>query len=182
MAGIGWRLERLIDQGISGATAAYATGAAVMALPAGAMAATGTTVEFQQEKLPLSEALLSIRYRIRMPDGSMAGGPMYVLERGMKMRWLAVVFAALTAVAAFGIGNMVQANSISTLLDEQMGVSRWASGAVMTVLTAIVILGGIQSIARVCEALVPFMAGFYVIGCLILLIDSVYRSARTGAS
>src|SRR4030095_7380526 len=126
-----------------------------------------------------SEALLSIRYRIRMPDGSMAGGPMYVLERGMKMRWLAVVFAALTAVAAFGIGNMVQANSISTLLDEQMGVSRWASGAVMTVLTAIVILGGIQSIARVCEALVPFMAIFYIIGCTVLLVMHADRIPDT---
>jgi AGCS family alanine or glycine:cation symporter len=117
-----------------------------------------------------SEALLAIRYRIRMPDGSMAGGPMYVLERGMHMRWLALTFAALTAVAAFGIGNMVQANSISTLLHEQMGVSRWASGVVMMALTAVVILGGIQSIARVCEALVPFMAIFYVIGCAVLLV------------
>jgi AGCS family alanine or glycine:cation symporter len=126
-----------------------------------------------------SEALLSIRYRIRMPDGSMAGGPMYVLERGMKMRWLAVVFAALTAVAAFGIGNMVQANSIATLLDEQMGVSRWASGLVMTVLTAIVILGGIQSIARVCEALVPFMAIFYIIGCTVLLVMHADRIPGT---
>ena len=117
-----------------------------------------------------SEAVLAIRYRIRMPDGSMAGGPMYVLERGMKMRWLAVVFAALTAIAAFGIGNMVQANSISTLLHEQMGVSHWASGLVMMALTAVVILGGIQSIARVCEALVPFMAIFYVLGCTVLLV------------
>jgi alanine or glycine:cation symporter, AGCS family len=117
-----------------------------------------------------SEAVLAIRYRIRMPDGSMAGGPMYVLERGMHMRWLAVVFAAFTAIAAFGIGNMVQANSISTLLHEQMGVSRWASGIVMMALTAVVILGGIQSIARVCEALVPFMAIFYVVGCTVLLV------------
>jgi AGCS family alanine or glycine:cation symporter len=122
-----------------------------------------------------SEALLAIRYRIRMPDGTMAGGPMYVLERGMHVRWLAVAFAALTAVAAFGIGNMVQANSISTLLHEQMGVSRWASGVVMMALTAVVILGGIQSIARVCEALVPFMAVSYVIGCTVLLLMHAER-------
>ena len=122
-----------------------------------------------------SEALLAIRYRIRMPDGSMAGGPMYVLERGMHMRWLAIAFAAFTAIAAFGIGNMVQANSISTLLAEQMGVSRWASGLVMTALTAVVILGGIQSIARVCEALVPFMAIFYVLGCTVLLVMHAAR-------
>ena len=117
-----------------------------------------------------SEALLAVKYRVRMPNGMMAGGPMYALERGMKMRWLAIVFAALTAVAAFGIGCMAQANSISTLLDETLHVSPWLSGGVMTVLTAVVILGGIHSIARVCEALVPFMAIFYVLGCIILLV------------
>ena len=116
------------------------------------------------------EALLSVKYRITTPDGSMAGGPMYVLERGMKVRWLGIVFAALTAVAAFGIGCMVQANSISALVEESLHVSPWITGAIMTVLTAIVILGGIKSIARVCEALVPFMAGFYVLGCAILLV------------
>jgi AGCS family alanine or glycine:cation symporter len=94
-----------------------------------------------------AEALLAVKYRVVMPDGSMAGGPMYALERGMGQRWLGVVFAGLTAVAAFGIGCMVQANSISTLLHETMNVSPWISGAVMTVLTAVVILGGIQSIA-----------------------------------
>ncbi|HEX9741149.1 MAG TPA: alanine:cation symporter family protein, partial [Ignavibacteriaceae bacterium] len=65
-----------------------------------------------------SEALLSVKYRINMPDGSMAGGPMYVLERGLKKKWLAVLFAALTSVTAFGIGNMVQANSISVMVQE----------------------------------------------------------------
>jgi AGCS family alanine or glycine:cation symporter len=116
-----------------------------------------------------SEALLAVKYRITTHKGEMAGGPMYVLERGMKLRWLAVVFAALTAVAAFGIGNMVQANSISSMLRETFDVSPWISGAVMTALTAVVILGGIRSIARVCEALVPFMAITYVLGCLALL-------------
>jgi AGCS family alanine or glycine:cation symporter len=117
-----------------------------------------------------SEALLSVKYRVKMPDGTMAGGPMYVLERGMGQRWLGVAFAAFTAVAAFGIGNMVQANSISSLMQESMGVSPWLSGAVLTVLTAVTILGGIRSIARVCEKLVPFMAVFYVIGCVVLLV------------
>jgi len=117
-----------------------------------------------------AEALLSVRFRVTMPDGSMAGGPMYVLERGMKARWLGVVFAALTAVAAFGIGNTVQANSIAALAQETFGISPWLSGGLLTALTGIVILGGIQSIARVCELLVPFMAGFYVLGCLYLLV------------
>jgi AGCS family alanine or glycine:cation symporter len=116
-----------------------------------------------------AEALLSVKYRIATATG-MAGGPMYVLERGLGQRWLGIVFAALTSVAAFGIGNMVQANSISTLLDTTMSVPTWLSGAVMTAITALVILGGIQSIARVCELLVPFMAIFYVGGCAILLV------------
>jgi AGCS family alanine or glycine:cation symporter len=116
-----------------------------------------------------AEALLSVKYRITTPQGLMAGGPMYVLERGLKARWLGVLFAALTAVAAFGIGCMVQANSISGMVQETFGISPWWSGGVMTVLTAVVILGGIKSIANVCEKLVPFMAVFYVLGCLILL-------------
>jgi len=88
----------------------------------------------------------------------------------MKQKWLGVVFAAFTAVSAFGIGNMVQANSISAMVTETFSVSPWITGAVMTVLTAVVILGGIKSIAQVCEKLVPFMAIFYVAGCIILLI------------
>lgn len=117
-----------------------------------------------------SEALLAVHYRITSPNGSMAGGPMYVLERGLKAKWLGVLFAIFTAIAAFGIGNMVQANSISSLLFEQFHLSPWISGLVMTVITALVILGGVQSISRVCEKLVPFMAIFYILGCLIILV------------
>jgi len=117
-----------------------------------------------------SEALLSVHYRVTNQKGEMAGGPMYVLERGLKQRWLGIVFAALTAVAAFGIGCMVQANSIATLVDETFKISPWISGGLMTVLTAVVILGGIKWIAKVCEGLVPFMAIFYTVGCAVLLI------------
>ncbi len=137
-----------------------------------------------------SEALLAVKYRIKTASGAMAGGPMYVLERGMKAKWLGVVFAFLTAFAAFGIGNMVQANSISTMVAENFKISPWITGVLMTVLTAVVIIGGIKSIARVCEALVPFMAIFYVLGCLILLIMNystlpdtvslIFNSAFTG--
>jgi AGCS family alanine or glycine:cation symporter len=115
------------------------------------------------------EAVLSLKYRITNKQGLMAGGPMYVLERGMNARWLGLIFAALTAVAAFGIGNMVQANSISSLVQETFNVSPWITGFIMAALTAVVILGGIKSIAKVCEKLVPFMALFYVFGCLLLL-------------
>lgn len=137
-----------------------------------------------------SEALLSVKYRITMPDGSMAGGPMYVIERGMNKKWLAIIFAALTAVSAFGIGNMVQSNSISHMVEETFNIQPWITGFIMTVLTAVVILGGIKSIAKVCEKLVPFMAIFYVVGCLILLamnysaipdsIMLIFQSAFTG--
>ncbi len=116
-----------------------------------------------------SEAVLSVKYRIKTASGLMAGGPMYVLERGMNKRWLGLTFAALTAISAFGIGNMVQANSISQMVKETFHLDPWITGIIMTLLTAIVIIGGIKSIARVCERLVPFMAIFYIIGCLILL-------------
>jgi AGCS family alanine or glycine:cation symporter len=117
-----------------------------------------------------AEAVLSVKYRVRGPGGTMSGGPMYVLERGLRARWLGMIFAALTAVAAFGIGNMVQANSIASLVKETFQISPWWSGAIMTVFTAVVILGGIRSIARTCEVLVPFMALFYVLGCVVILI------------
>jgi AGCS family alanine or glycine:cation symporter len=137
-----------------------------------------------------SEGLLSVKYRTTNASGAMAGGPMYVLERGMNAKWLGVIFAVFTAVAAFGIGNMVQANSISELVKDTFHVSPWITGSVMTALTAVVILGGIKSIARVCEALVPFMAVFYVVGCIIILAFNfeaipetfavIFKSAFTG--
>lgn len=120
-----------------------------------------------------SEALLSVKYREKNKDGLMAGGPMYVIKNGMNNKWLAAIFALLTAITAFGIGNMVQANSISSLVNETFNVSPWITGAVITILTAVVILGGIQSIANVCEKLVPFMALFYVLGCIIILIMNI---------
>jgi len=116
-----------------------------------------------------AEALLAVKYRVVTPDGRTVGGPMYVIERGLKCKWLAALFAAFTATAAFGIGNMYQANAIASLATETYGIPPWVSGSLMTVLTALVILGGIRSIARVCEILVPFMAIAYVGGCLILL-------------
>jgi AGCS family alanine or glycine:cation symporter len=115
------------------------------------------------------EALLSVKYRTVNEDGSVSGGPMYVIEKALGQKWLAVVFAAFTAVAAFGIGNMVQANSIATMLQTSLHVSPWISGVLLTLFTAVVIIGGIKSIARVCEYLVPFMAALYLIGCVILL-------------
>ncbi len=126
-----------------------------------------------------AEALLSVKYRTVNAEGNMAGGPMYVLDKGMNLRWLGIIFAALTAVAAFGIGNMVQANSISSLLEKQFALPMWVSGILLSAVTAAVILGGIKSIARVCELLVPFMAIFYVAGCVFILLRDVGQIPET---
>jgi len=127
-----------------------------------------------------AEAVLSVKYRVVNERGQMAGGPMYVIARGLKMPWLGFLFALFTAVAAFGIGNMVQANAVTSLVKETLGqhlsegswlvtASPWVAGLLMSALTALVLLGGIQSIGNTCTKLVPFMAVFYILGCLILL-------------
>lgn len=116
-----------------------------------------------------SEGLLAIKYRVKTSNGEMLGGPMYALERGLNMKWMAVLFCIFTAIAAFGIGNSVQANSLSMLLKETINVPTQWSGIVMAALVALVILYGVKGIARVSSALVPFMAIFYIVGCLIIL-------------
>ena len=117
-----------------------------------------------------AEGLLAVKYRVRDENGRTFGGPMYALERGLNMKWLALLFAVFTALASFGIGCTVQANSIALLASETFGVPTWAVGLLVCVLTACVILGGVRSIATVCMILVPFMAVFYVIGCIVILI------------
>lgn len=115
------------------------------------------------------EALLAIKYRVKTPDGKMLGGPMYALERGLGWRWAGALFAIFTAIAAFGIGNTVQANAISTLVHQSFGLSPVATGVILCLLTAAVVLGGVRSIARVCTMFVPLMAILYVAGCLYIL-------------
>ena len=115
------------------------------------------------------EGLLAIKYRKKTPGGKILGGPMYALERGLGLKWLAVLFAIFTAIASFGIGNTVQANAIATIAHESYSISPYISGIVICLLTAAVILGGVKSIARVCGMLVPFMALFYVVGCIYIL-------------
>ncbi len=116
-----------------------------------------------------SEALLAVKYRVKTSDGTMLGGPMYALAHGLNMKWLAVLFCIFTALAAFGIGNMVQANSLASLAKETFNIPPPASGLALAVITALVVLGGITSIARVCTLLVPFMAALYILGCVIIL-------------
>lgn len=117
-----------------------------------------------------SESLIAVKYRVKTEDGRMQGGAMYALERGLNMKWLGMLFAILAGFASFGIGCATQVNAIATVCKENFGIPPLAVGIVIAVLTAIVIFGGIKSIARVCEKLVPFMAIFYVLGCIIILV------------
>ena len=116
-----------------------------------------------------SESLIAVKYRVKTKDGSMQGGAMYALERGLNMKWLGMIFAFFGGFASFGIGCATQVNAIAAVCEENMGIPPAAIGIVVAVLTALVIFGGIKSIANVCEKLVPFMAIFYVLGCLIIL-------------
>lgn len=116
-----------------------------------------------------AEGLLAVKYRVKTDDGRTYGGPMYVLERGLGMRRLAIMFAVFTALASFGIGCTVQANSIALLASETFGIPSWTVGLFVCALAASVILGGVKAIARVCTIFVPFMAVLYIIGCIVIL-------------
>ncbi|MEG1794138.1 MAG: sodium:alanine symporter family protein [Rikenellaceae bacterium] len=115
------------------------------------------------------EGLLAVKYRVKNSKGVMIGGPMYALERGLNMKWLAVLFCVFTSIAAFGIGNTIQANSIAVLAEQTFNIPTYWTGAILAILTALVILFGVKGISKVCSALVPFMAVFYVGGCLYIL-------------
>ena len=117
-----------------------------------------------------AEGLLAVKYRVKGEDGHTYGGPMYALERGLNMKWLAILFAVFTALASFGIGCTVQANSIALLASKTFGVPDWAVGLFVCILAASVIIGGVKAIARVCTIFVPFMALLYVIGCVVILV------------
>lgn len=128
-----------------------------------------------------SEGLLAIKYRVRTSNGQMLGGPMFALERGLGLKWLAVIFCVFTAIASLGIGNTVQSNAISTLLYESSGVPTVVSGLVLTVMVSLVLLFGIKGIAKVCATLVPFMSLFYILGCLtILFMNREYMGQTIG--
>ena len=116
-----------------------------------------------------AEGLVAVKYRVRTAEGNMAGGPMYALERGMGMKWLAVLFAIFTVIASFGIGNMVQSNAISLLCHESYGIPYVWSGLVIAACAALVVIFGVKGIAKVCTTFVPLMALLYVLGCLYIL-------------
>ena len=132
------------------------------------------------------ESLIAVKYRVRTKDGTMLGGAMYALERGLNMKWLGIIFAVLGTLTSFGIGCGVQVNAISSivnsnvkplitsgslkeLLDTYPWIISLLVGLITSGVTCLVIFGGVKSIARVCEKLVPFMAFFYVVGCIFIL-------------
>ncbi len=117
-----------------------------------------------------AESLLAVKYRVKSRDGYMIGGPMYTLHRGLGMKWLAVLFAIFGVCASFGIGNMVQCNAITLLCYESYGVPVSLVSAIVTFFVALVVVFGVRGIAKVCTALVPFMACLYVVGCVFILI------------
>lgn len=123
------------------------------------------------------ESVLAVKYRETNAEGEMAGGPMYAMKNGFKIKWLgsllAILFSLFAVFASFGIGNMTQANSISGALFDTFGVPTWITGALITVLALVVLLGGIKSIGRVCAIIVPFMAVFYFMaGILVIIINA----------
>ena len=120
-----------------------------------------------------AESLLSMQYRQKNKVGNFVGGPMYVLEKGLNMKILAVLFAVFTALATFGTGCAIQSKAISEIIKFTFNVPLIISGIIITICAALVILGGLNNISKVCEKLVPFMALFYVGGSLIILILNI---------
>lgn len=139
-----------------------------------------------------AEIVVALHYREPDTTGTMRGGAMYTLRKGLGLPWLGAIFALLTSLAAFGIGNMVQANSVADSLQSSFGIAPWISGVVLAAVTATVILGGIQRIGEVAQVLVPFMSVLYLGGgTLIILLNAsqipgalglVFEGAFTGTA
>ena len=120
-----------------------------------------------------AEGLLAVKYRVKEPDGTMSGGPMYYISIGLNMKWLGMSFAVFGMIAALGTGASVQSNSLAQSIQASFGVSGWLTGIVLTIITALVILGGIKSIGRVTAVIVPFMAAVYLLGGLAVIFSNI---------
>lgn len=116
-----------------------------------------------------AESLIAVKYRVKTKDGRMQGGAMYVLDRELHMPWLAIAFAIFGTLASFGIGCAVQVNAIGAVCTESLNISPRVIGIFVAGASALVIFDGIKHIARVCQALVPFMSIFYILGCAVIL-------------
>lgn len=120
-----------------------------------------------------AEAILAVKYREVDENGEMCGGPMYYISKGLNMPWLGTMFAVFASIAAFGIGNMVQANSVADAVEATFHIPFWVTGVTLMALSAIVILGGIKSIAKVTSFLVPIMIVFYVAAALFIIFSHI---------
>ncbi|MBZ0200237.1 MAG: sodium:alanine symporter family protein [Ignavibacteriaceae bacterium] len=116
-----------------------------------------------------AEAVLAVKFRVQDENGEMSGGPMYYISRGLGLKWLGVIFALFASIAAFGIGNMVQSNSVADAVQHSFGVPVEITGIVLAIATGFVILGGIKSIGRVTEVLVPIMIVFYMLAAMVVV-------------
>ena len=117
-----------------------------------------------------AESLLAVKYRCRDKSGEVHGGPMYTILRGLKCRWLAVFFSIAAAIAVLGTGNLVQSNAIAGIVNKTFAVPNWITGVCIAVIAGLVIIGGLQSIAKVCTCMVPAMSTIYLAGCVTLLV------------
>lgn len=118
-----------------------------------------------------AEGVLAVKYREQDPvNGEMSGGPMYYIEKGLGLKWLGVLFAIFGSIAAFGIGNTVQTNAVANNMKESFGISPLITGIILTIFTALVVLGGIRNIGKVTAIFVPIMAIFYIFGGLLIII------------
>lgn len=120
-----------------------------------------------------AEGVLAVKYRTTNSRGEKSGGPMYYIERGLNMKWMALLFALFGTLASFGIGSSVQSNSVAQSIQASFQIDSWITGVVLTVFTALVILGGIKSISRVSSAIVPVMAIGYVLGGLVVIFSNL---------
>jgi len=116
-----------------------------------------------------AEGLLAVKYRVQTSNGTMLGGPMYALERGLKMKWAGILFAIFCTLAAFGAGNLVQVNAISMMMEHQFNVNVHITGLILFVITFAVVVGGIKSIAKVSEKIVPTYAVIFIIMNLVVI-------------
>ncbi len=120
-----------------------------------------------------SEALLAVKFRVKDENGEMSGGPMYYITRGLGWKWLGTLFAIFASVAAFGIGNMVQSNSVADALEATFHIPFFVTGIILMAGTALVVIGGIKSIGKVTGILVPIMIVFYMAGALAILLIKI---------
>ena len=120
-----------------------------------------------------SEAVLAVKYRTRGEKGHMIGGPMYYISEGLGLKWMGILFAIFAIIASFGIGCMVQSHSVATAINDAFNIDKAYTGLILTILTAIVIIGGIKRLSKVTEKLIPLMSAIYILSISVVLIFNI---------